>query len=109
MDIELWKKRRKELGLTLDQLSALSGVSRRTVAGIFANDPSRCSPTLNTIQAIEKALGIDANHANHAKRSLTSDEEEILDKVHEVLNKHGEKGKSLILDYCNLLLEKPKK
>ena len=38
MNIELWKKRKKELHLTHDQLAEMSGVSRRTIAGIFAND-----------------------------------------------------------------------
>lgn len=58
MDIELWKKRKKELGLTHDALALKSGISRRTIAGIFSGDEKYASPTLNTAQAIEEALGL---------------------------------------------------
>ena len=58
MDISLWKKRKKELHWTHDDLARESGISRRTIAGIFAGDPRYQSPTLNTIESIEKALGI---------------------------------------------------
>ena len=58
MDIQLWKKRKKELKLTHDQLAEKSGISRRTIAGIFSGDPTYQSPTLNTIEAIERALGL---------------------------------------------------
>ena len=59
MDIELWKKRKKELHWTHDDLARESGVSRRTIARIFAGKPNTPSPTLNTIEAIERALGIN--------------------------------------------------
>ena len=61
MNLDLWKQRKKELKLTHDELAEISGVSRRTIAGIFSGDPARSSPTLNTIEAIEKALGIKNN------------------------------------------------
>ena len=59
MNIELWKKRKKELKLTYDKLAEISGISRRTIAGIFGGDSNYQSPTFNTVQAIEKALGLD--------------------------------------------------
>lgn len=114
MNIDLWKKRKKELHLTHDQLAEISGVSRRTIAGIFANDPARCSPTYNTVQAIEKALGIDggitpeeyAAGARYTKRAdITADEEDILDKAKEVTDALGEKGKDLIINFCDMLLK----
>lgn len=40
------------------------------------------------------------------KVSITADEEEMLDKIREVINVCGEKGKDLIIDFCNMLLEK---
>lgn len=58
MNLELWKKRKKELGLTHDALALKSGVSRRTIAGIFSGNEKYASPTLNTTQAIEDALGL---------------------------------------------------
>jgi len=118
MDIDLWKKRKKELHLTHDQLAELSGVSRRTIAGIFANDPTRCSPTYNTIQAIEKALGIDNTWTSKdyengiidtKKVSITADQEDVLDKYKEVEALLGEKGKNLVIEFCDVLIEKFKR
>lgn len=59
MDINAWKKRKKELHWTHDDLARESGVSRRTIARIFSGNPDSPSPTLNTVEAIEKALGIE--------------------------------------------------
>ena len=113
MNIDLWKKRKKELKLTHDKLSELSGISRRTIAGIFGGDPRYASPTYNTIQSIEKALGIDESiSAEEYKKGfsdrmiVTDDEKEILNKVRAVLEKHGEQGKTLLIEYCNVLLKK---
>ena len=58
MNIELWKKRKKELHWTHDDLARESGVGRRTIAGIFSGDPRYESPTFNTIKSIENALGV---------------------------------------------------
>lgn len=54
MNIDLWKTRKKELKLTHDELAELSGISRRTIAGIFGGDPRYASPTLCQAQSIPK-------------------------------------------------------
>lgn len=77
MDIQLWKKRKKELHLTHDQLAEKSGVSRRTIAGIFSGDPTYQSPTLNTIESIERALGL--NQPQTKKDPVLEDEVELND------------------------------
>lgn len=59
INLELWKKRKKELHWSHDDLARESGVSRRTIAGIFAGDERGQNPTIETIQAIERALGLD--------------------------------------------------
>lgn len=59
MNIEEWKIRKKELHWTHDDLARESGVSRRTIARLFSGKENQPSPTLNTIMAIEKALGIE--------------------------------------------------
>lgn len=61
MDITVWKKKKKELHWTHDDLARESGISRRTIAGIFSGDPRYLSPTLNTIECIENALGLKSN------------------------------------------------
>lgn len=113
MNIDLWKKRKKELKLTHDQLAEISGISRRTIAGIFGGDPKYTSPTYNTIVSIEKALGINGLTAEEYEQglrltkqvSITADDEDILDKFHEVQEKLGDNGKNLIIDFCNVLIE----
>lgn len=77
MDIQLWKKRKKELHLTHDQLAEKSGASRRTIAGIFSGDPTYQSPTLNTIESIERALGL--NQPQTKKGPVLEDEIELND------------------------------
>lgn len=58
INTERWQKRKKELGWTLDDIAEKSGISRRTVARIFSGNPKHPDPSYNTIQAIEKALGV---------------------------------------------------
>ena len=77
MDLELWKKRKKELHLTHDQLAEKSGISRRTIARIFSGNPDTPSPTLNTVEAIERALGL--NQPQTKKDPVIQDEVELHD------------------------------
>ena len=77
MDIQQWKRRKKELHLTHDQLVEKSGISRRTIAGIFSGDPTYQSPTLNTVEAIERALGL--NQPQTKKDPVLEDEVELND------------------------------
>lgn len=77
MNLELWKRRKKELHLTHDQLAEKSGISRRTIARIFAGKPDMPSPTLNTIESIERALGL--NRPQIKKAPVLEDEVELND------------------------------
>ena len=56
MDIEKLKTRKKELHLTYDDLAEMTGYSRRAIVNIFKGDTPR--PRVDTLEAIEKALGI---------------------------------------------------
>lgn len=100
INLELWKKRKNELHWTLDDLARESGVSRRTIAGIFANDERGKNPTSYTIQAIERALGLaqplewtDEERAQGVGRHptfLSEDEAAWLELRSEVLEACGE-------------------
>lgn len=57
MDLQLWIKRKKELKLSYDELAKMTGISRRTIVGIFKGETT--APRIDTVQAIEKALGLD--------------------------------------------------
>lgn len=55
MEIEMLKQAKKELGYTYKDISRLSGVPLRTIEDMFAE---RTKPRIDTVEAIEKALGI---------------------------------------------------
>lgn len=57
MDLELWKQTKKEKRLTLQDISDLSGIPKRTVDAIFVGKTP--NPRIDTVEAIEKALGIN--------------------------------------------------
>lgn len=56
MDLELWKKQKKELGITFDDLSQKTHISISTLKDIFRG--KTYAPRIDTVQAIEKALGL---------------------------------------------------
>ena len=61
MDINLWKVRKKELNLTFEDLSKITGLSVRTLKGLFSGE--RNNATTFTVEAIEKALGLQNEKA----------------------------------------------
>ena len=69
INIDLWKKRRKELGLKYEDLAEAAKVSLNTVKNIFRGY-TEC-PRIDTVQAIEQALGLDIAE-NTALPSLNS-------------------------------------
>ncbi len=86
MNIEPYKKRKKELKLTNSDIAERSGISKRTVEDFFRGFTEH--PRIDTVQAIEKALGLDnspwteEDYANGVmdtkKESITPMEEEML-------------------------------
>ncbi len=51
-----WKERRKELGWTYEMLATKAQVSLNTIKNIFREETT--DPRLETVQAIERALGL---------------------------------------------------
>lgn len=68
MDLELWKKRRKELGLRYEDLAEKSGVSKRSIEDIFRGYTT--TPRIDTVEAIERALGINEKSSPAEQESL---------------------------------------
>lgn len=68
MDLELWKKRRKELGLRYDDLAEKAGVSKRTIEDIFRGYTT--APRIDTVEAIERALGINEKSSPAGQESV---------------------------------------
>lgn len=56
LNLETWKTRRKELGWTYEALAEKAQVSLNTIKNIFRGQTT--DPRLETVQAIEKALGL---------------------------------------------------
>lgn len=57
MDIEYLKKRKKEMGMSFDELAEKSGIPKTTLTNIFGGHTT--SPRIDTMEAIERALGIN--------------------------------------------------
>lgn len=105
INIDRWKQRKKELGWSYDDLAKESGVGRRTIAGIFGGDPRYESPTLNTIQAIERALGLTEWTAEEKELGvgkhavvLSPAEWQWLELRSEIIRLHGEKYLNTLTD-----------
>lgn len=57
MDLELWKRKKKELKLTISDIAKLSNLPKGSVQNIFCGYVP--NPRTDTVTAIEKALGLN--------------------------------------------------
>ena len=80
IDIYLWKKRKKELNLTFDTLADLSNVSRRQLLYLFNGKGKNTG--IETVQRIERALGIESNSAD--EHILTEEEKNLISLISEL-------------------------
>lgn len=114
INLEQLQKRKKELNMSYDEIAEKSGLAKSTVTNILRGYV-KCS-RYATIQKIQNALGITgsgytaedyADGVRYTKKvSITADQEDIFDKTNEVIDLLGDKGKELIIDFCDMLLEK---
>lgn len=112
MNLEIWKKAKKSLGITFDELAEKTNISVSTLKDIFRG--KTYAPRIDTVQSIEKALGInsawtDDDYQNGVsltkKVSITPIEEDLLDAFRPFLQKYGEKGKDCIIAMLNAFSE----
>ena len=97
MNLELWKKIKKEKKLTLNDISILSNIPKRTVDDIFAGVTK--SPRTDTVEAIEKALGLRQKpNIPKIDEMLTKDENTVI-KLFNSLDR-----KKLVLEILNNLI-----
>lgn len=68
MDLELWKRLKKEQHLTFDELSERSKIPKRTLEDIFAGRTT--DPRTTTVEAIERALGINEKSSPAEQESV---------------------------------------
>lgn len=75
MDLEKWKKMKKEKKLTFDALAEKSNIPKRTLEDIFSG--RTVEPRITTVEAIERALGL--NQPQTKKDPVLEDEVELND------------------------------
>ena len=61
VDLNLLKSKKKELNLSYDEIAKISGIPRRTIISVFMGQTK--TPRIDTVEAIEKALGITRSNA----------------------------------------------
>ena len=97
-----WLKRKDELGLKNKDIAQRSGIPLSTVEQIMCGKVK--SPRLDTVQAIEKALGLDspftpeeraAGISFTARVTVTPDEDDLLTLYREIGEKKGSEAQQL--------------
>ncbi len=102
MDLTLWKKTKKERGLTYQDIARESGLPLGTIKNIFAGYTP--DPRQSTITAIERALGVETRiiHADKTAPQLSADEQEMLQIYQSLSPAH----RSQVLEYARYFAEK---
>ena len=80
MNLDLWKKTKRERNMTYQDISERSGIPLGTIKNIFAGYTP--DPRESTIIAIEQALGVETRliHVHHNDvPKLTNEEQALLD------------------------------
>lgn len=104
-DLEEWKRQKKVLRLTFDDLAKSTNLSISTLKAIFSGTTT--DPRIETVRAIEKALNLDeeltdeertAGFTDKRKVTITPIEDEMLYAFREVGKKQGEKGQRALID-----------
>lgn len=113
MDILTLKQRKKELKITNDELSEKSGIPKRTIEDIFRGATK--NPRIDTMQAIERALGINEkapppnmtegqNDLLKVYSSLTDENKDLLVKLISSFNDMSADKRRFVLDAIRLAL-----
>lgn len=112
IDLQYWKAEKKKKGLTIEQIAELSGIPKGSVQNIFAGYVR--NPRIDTVQAIEKALGIGGNGITDDERAagvvdnvtvqITAKEDIMLSLFRELAYKRGEEAQNAIITILENML-----
>ena len=75
INVERLKKAKKEKNLSYDELAELTGISRRAICALFSEKTE--NPRIDTVQAIERALGL-APTFTEEERALGLSEQHLI-------------------------------
>jgi transcriptional regulator with XRE-family HTH domain len=98
MDIEYLKRIKKQKKLTLHEISIMSGIPKRTVDDIFSGQTQ--NPRIDTLQAIERALGIE-KESSPAQNELSEGEQYLI----ELFNRVPANKQEMVLQMIRAALE----
>lgn len=98
VDIETLKTIKKQKKLTLQEIADRSGIPKRTLEDIFRGYTK--NPRLDTLQAIERALGIEEEKTPPGE-DLSEGEKMLLD----LFNRVPEEKQELLLQLIRTALE----
>lgn len=96
VNINLWNKTRKEQKITLDLLSVKSGIPLNTLKNVFSGRTK--TPRIDTVQAIERALGLAPTFTDEERAlglsenhpiALSDDDRELITLFAEAEEKFG--------------------
>ncbi len=96
LNIELWNKVRKERRITLEELAQKTGISISTMKDIFRG--KTIAPRIDTVQAIERALGLAPTFTEEERAlglrdnhpiALSDDDRELINLFAEAEEKLG--------------------
>lgn len=95
LNIALWNKTRKEQKITLEILSEKSGIALSTIKEIFRGKTA--TPRIDTVQAIERALGLAPAFTDEERALGLSDNHPIAlsDDDRELINLFAEAEEKL--------------
>ena len=111
MNLEYWKKIKKQNKLTIEEIAKRAELPKGSVQNIFAGYVK--SPRIDTVEAIEKALGIrqeitpeerTAGASETKKISITPIEDEMLYLFREIGYKHGEDAQRALITVAEKML-----
>ena len=97
MNLELWKKIKKDKKLTIADISKLANLPKGSVQNIFCGYVP--NPRTDTVEAIEKALGINQAPSKYPTNEMLSKKENTVIKLFNSLDR-----KKLILEILNNLI-----
>jgi transcriptional regulator with XRE-family HTH domain len=83
IDLELWNTKRKQLGISLVKLAEMTDISISTIKDIFRG--ATTDPRIETVQRIEKALGI-----SNEEPEYTEDEKELFELIGQLTDEEAQ-------------------
>lgn len=101
--VDRMKEKRKQLKMTFDELSEKSGVAKNTIYGVFSRKTQ--NPRIDTVYALEKALGISRETKPKNVEYLTKDQIEWLYLCHKMDELYGEECTEHMLKMIELMCE----